>query len=122
MVWTRFWDMSSGGSDKEEFECCYIEAPEAEACQIFYNRFGHNPYRVSCTCCGADYAVSQNNVSLQQATAFQRHCAYDNETKQYVEKVDHIYEFYGSTEGHRPLFNVDEVPGMIGRNNMAGAT
>ncbi|MFW9876790.1 MAG: long-chain-acyl-CoA synthetase [Candidatus Thorarchaeota archaeon] len=35
-------------------------------------------------------------------------------------KVDHIYEFYGSTEGHRPLFNVDEVPGMIGRNNMAG--
>ena len=35
-------------------------------------------------------------------------------------KVEHIYEFYGSTEGHRPLFNVDEVPGMIGRNNMAG--
>ena len=35
-------------------------------------------------------------------------------------KVDHIYEFYGSTEGSRPLFNVDEVPGMIGRNNMAG--
>ena len=35
-------------------------------------------------------------------------------------KVDHIYEFYGSTEGSRPLFNADEVPGMIGRNNMAG--
>ncbi|MFX1490379.1 MAG: long-chain-acyl-CoA synthetase [Promethearchaeota archaeon] len=35
-------------------------------------------------------------------------------------KVDHIFEFYGSTEGHRPLFNADEVPGMIGRNNVAG--
>ncbi|TFG28194.1 MAG: long-chain-acyl-CoA synthetase [Promethearchaeota archaeon] len=34
--------------------------------------------------------------------------------------VDHIYEFYGSTEGHRPLFNVDEIPGMVGRDNMAG--
>ena len=34
--------------------------------------------------------------------------------------VEHIYEFYGSTEGHRPLFNVDEIPGMIGRDNMAG--
>ncbi|MFX1477722.1 MAG: long-chain-acyl-CoA synthetase [Promethearchaeota archaeon] len=35
-------------------------------------------------------------------------------------KVDHIFEFYGSTEGHRSLFNADEVPGMIGRNNVAG--
>jgi len=35
-------------------------------------------------------------------------------------KVDHIYEMYGSTEGSRPLFNAEEVPGMIGRNNMPG--
>ena len=35
-------------------------------------------------------------------------------------QVDNIYEFYGSTEGHRPLFNVEGVPGMIGRDNMAG--
>ena len=35
-------------------------------------------------------------------------------------KVDHIFEMYGSTEGSRPLFNADEVPGMIGRLNMAG--
>lgn len=35
-------------------------------------------------------------------------------------QVDHIYEFYGSTEGSRPLFNVDEIPGMIGRDTMAG--
>ena len=35
-------------------------------------------------------------------------------------EIEHIYEFYGSTEGHRSLFNADEVPGMIGRHNMAG--
>jgi acyl-CoA synthetase (AMP-forming)/AMP-acid ligase II len=35
-------------------------------------------------------------------------------------EIEHIYEIYGSTEGHRPLFNADEVPGMIGRNNMGG--
>ncbi len=35
-------------------------------------------------------------------------------------QVPNIYEFYGSTEGHRPLFNADGVPGMVGRDNMAG--
>lgn len=35
-------------------------------------------------------------------------------------QVDNIYEFYGSTEGHRPLFNADGVPGMVGRVNMPG--
>ncbi len=34
--------------------------------------------------------------------------------------IEHIWEFYGSTEGHRPFLNVDEVPGMIGRLNMPG--
>ncbi|MFX0138667.1 MAG: long-chain-acyl-CoA synthetase [Candidatus Hodarchaeota archaeon] len=34
--------------------------------------------------------------------------------------VEHIYEFYGSTEGHYSLINIDEVPGMVGRNNMVG--
>ncbi len=35
-------------------------------------------------------------------------------------QVEHIYEFYGSTEGHYSLINIDEVPGMVGRNNMVG--
>lgn len=34
--------------------------------------------------------------------------------------VDHIYEFYGLTEGHRSLVNADEVPGMIGRLSQSG--
>ena len=30
--------------------------------------------------------------------------------------IEHIYEYYSSTEGFGPLVNFDEVPGMIGRN------
>lgn len=35
-------------------------------------------------------------------------------------KIEHIYEFYGLTEGHRTLFNADEIPGMVGRFTMSG--
>lgn len=72
MTWTRFMDMSSGGSTKEPpYEYIYIEAPEAEAKVIFYNRFGHNPERVTCTCCGEDYSISEE-PSLAQASAYDR--------------------------------------------------
>ncbi|MFW9876467.1 MAG: long-chain-acyl-CoA synthetase, partial [Candidatus Thorarchaeota archaeon] len=35
--------------------------------------------------------------------------------------MEHILEFYGATEGAGGLFNVDEVPGMIGRILNPGA-
>lgn len=57
MSWTRFFDMSSGGGSKEPHEVILIEAPEDEAKVIFYNRFGHNPERISCACCGVDYSI-----------------------------------------------------------------
>jgi citronellyl-CoA synthetase len=31
-------------------------------------------------------------------------------------QIDHIWEFYGGTDFGVPLFNVDGVPGMVGRN------
>jgi acyl-CoA synthetase (AMP-forming)/AMP-acid ligase II len=31
-------------------------------------------------------------------------------------QIDHIWEIYGATDVGVPLFNVDEVPGMVGRN------
>lgn len=72
MVWTQFWDMHSGGRCKEDpYEMIYIEAPKEEAIVIFYNRFGHNPHRVTCTCCGNDYSISQSKT-LTEATKFQR--------------------------------------------------
>lgn len=71
--WTLFWDMHSGGGLKEKFHYLYIQAPLAEAKVIFYNRFGHNPDRVSCTCCGPDYSIDED-VDLFQASGFHRKC------------------------------------------------
>lgn len=84
--WTQFWDMSSGGSQKEPYHFIYIEAPAEEAEIIFYNRFGHSPSRVTCTCCGADYSVSQS-ATLAEATAYHRGC------KSITYQVDGINEF-----------------------------
>ena len=71
-MWTHFWDMHSGGGTKEEpYEHIFIEAPEDEAEVIFYNRFGHNPHRITCTCCGSDYAIDEYKT-LKEATAYHR--------------------------------------------------
>lgn len=74
--WTQFHDMHSGGGLKEKpYGYIYIEAPKEEAKVIFYNRFGHNPSRVSCTCCGDDYSITESD-SLAEASGFERGCAY----------------------------------------------
>jgi len=87
MPWTKFWDMHSGGGQKENWSIIYIEVPEEEAIVIFYNRFGHNPNRVTCTCCGPDYSISEY-PTLEEASGFHRGCHYDNESQKYVEKLD----------------------------------
>ncbi len=75
-MWTHFMDMHSGGSCKEEpYNHIFIEAPEEEAVVIFYNRFDHNPNRISCTCCGQDYSISEY-PTLEQATAYERALRY----------------------------------------------
>ena len=72
-MWTRFMDMHSGGGQKEPYGRIFIEATEEEAKVVFYNRFGHSPDRVSCTCCGSDYGVSSDE-SLEQLSAYDRGC------------------------------------------------
>lgn len=81
--WTRFMDMHSGGGQKLDWGKIYIEAPEAEARVIFYNRFGRNPDRVTCTCCGEDYSVDDSE-SLAQASGYDRNC--DSTDDGYVER------------------------------------
>ena len=71
--WTLFWDMHSGGSSKEKWDKIYIEAPKIEARIIFYNRFGHNPERTTCTCCGDDYSIDEDD-SLEESSGFHRNC------------------------------------------------
>ena len=84
-MWTRFMDMNSGGGNKEQWSYIFIEAPEKQAKIIFYNRFGHNPERVSCTCCGDDYSISESE-SIEQVTAYDRGCEFDSKQEKYIER------------------------------------
>lgn len=70
-MWTKFWDMNSGGGTKEQWSLIFIEAPEEEAIAVFYNRFGHDPNRVTCACCGSDYSISEEE-SLTEITGYHR--------------------------------------------------
>jgi hypothetical protein len=69
-IWTRFMDMHSGGGEKNGYAYILIEAPQAEAEVIFYNRFDSNPNRVTCTCCGEDYSIGDG--TLQSVTGYDR--------------------------------------------------
>jgi len=94
-VWTEFWDMHSGGSQKLEWSKIYIEAKEDEAISVFYSRFGRNPDRVTCTCCGEDY-VTYESETLEEATDFQRNRGYElpiekrGMTIEEYEKQEHV--------------------------------
>lgn len=96
MTWTQFWDMHSGGGTKEEpYEKIYIEAPEKEAIAVFYNRFGHDPLRISCTCCGEDYSITESD-DLHQATGYERNCYYrpvgDGSKDEHGQEICHYYD------------------------------
>jgi hypothetical protein len=100
--WTEFWDMHSGGGQKEKWAKIFIQAPEEEARVIFYNRFGHNPDRVTCTCCGPDYAVREE-PSLTEATRYQREEAFGLKTK--LDLVEYLEE-----DGVLAIFEDDIKP------------
>lgn len=86
MVWTRFMDMHSGGGQKLSWPYIYIEAPKEEAIAIFFYRFGRNPLRITCTCCGEDYSIGERKGPLEQVTRFERGCEYNDKTNQYEER------------------------------------
>jgi hypothetical protein len=77
-------DMHSGGGSKEDYDMIYIEAPQDVAEIVFYNRFGHNPNNVGCSCCGENYSISEEE-NLEQLTAYERNCEYDDATRKYIE-------------------------------------
>lgn len=70
MTWTQFWDMHSGGHQKEDFSMAFLEAPEEKAMEIFTERYQH-PYAVTCECCGEDYSVYEF-PTLEEATSYER--------------------------------------------------
>jgi len=120
-MWTQFHDMHSGGGCKEEpYGKIYIEAPEDEAKTIFYNRFGHNPERVTCTCCGDDYSITESKW-LAQITGYGRGCrsletphvdgryetpdSEEFERHYYLEKGEDPPKGFQVSDGHLSRFN-----------------
>lgn len=73
MTWTRFADMYSGGSAKNDAQLIYIEAHETVACEVFKSLFGSDPNNVTCRCCGPDYSITES-VTLEEATEYDRQC------------------------------------------------
>jgi len=74
--WVQFWDMHSGGGLKQPpyHYICIEAASQEEAEVIFQNRFGRNPRRVTCTCCGPDYSIEELEPTLEEATSYHRGC------------------------------------------------
>ena len=68
-MFTRFFDMCSGGSEKTSFEVIYIEGNEAEATELFKLHFGRDPNNVTCECCGPDFSISER-PSLEAAREY----------------------------------------------------
>ena len=77
--------MHSGGGQKLDAELIIIEAPEEEAIRISQERFNRHPSHVTCTCCGDDFSISEW-ATLEEATAYERGCAWSNEAEGYVEE------------------------------------
>lgn len=57
-MWTYFFDMSSGGSQKLPYKLIFIEAPEKAAIWIFKDIFDKDPEHVSCKTCGEDFSLN----------------------------------------------------------------
>jgi hypothetical protein len=85
MIWFQFWDMSSGGTQKTPWKHVFVEAKDVFAAEeIFERKTGRNPHHETCSCCGEDFAIHHDS-SLEQVTAYQRGCDYDEAKKEYVD-------------------------------------
>lgn len=124
MAWTQFMDMHSGGDAKEDpYEYIYIEASADEAVRIFSTRFGHNPNRVTCTCCGEDYSISEAET-LEEATGFERGCDWNKTTRRYEDMpgVSRWGYTYVSLDEYRRRKNVLIIPAVeIADNERRGS-
>lgn len=56
-MWTKFFDMASGGLKKTDYEQIYIELPEDKARKYFEYKFERDPDNITCNCCGRDFLV-----------------------------------------------------------------
>lgn len=65
-VFTHFYDMHSGGYQKLSHAVIVIEAPKQEAIEIFKSIFKRDPHNITCDCCGADYAIDEDDTRVSK--------------------------------------------------------
>ncbi len=58
-MYTSFYDMSSGGTQKEKWKTIYIEGDEDAATRMFEDIFCKNPNEAECLCCGENYYIKE---------------------------------------------------------------
>ena len=92
-MWTRFFDRSSGGSEKLDAGTIWIEAAADEAVDLFEQIFGRDPHNVTCTCCGPDYSIFEEEIP-------------DIQPGQFVVTSADIERFHG---GHMLIYNAGIV-------------
>lgn len=56
-MWTKFFDMSSGGYEKTDYCTIIVEGDEQSAAERFEKEFDVNPYNTTCVCCGPDFSI-----------------------------------------------------------------
>lgn len=72
--WFHFWDMSSGGGQKLAWKHIFIQARNEDAAVNKFKRlFDRDPHNVTCSCCGPDYSISDDDT-LENLTAYHRNC------------------------------------------------
>lgn len=60
-MWTKFYDMSSGGREKTPYSEIFIELPIGPARKYFAERFQIDPDNITCECCGPDFDIQEQN-------------------------------------------------------------
>jgi hypothetical protein len=100
--------MHGGGGQKTDYSKIYIEAPEEEARSVFYSRFGINADRVSCTCCGPDFSVSEYET-LDAATEYERSEPVPD-SQEFEYRVTRSVEEYIKDPGIKVIY-ADEITG-----------
>ena len=66
-MWTEFMDMSSGGNEKTEWGCIYINLPVNKAIEYFGDKFNIDPNNITCDCCGQDFWIEECDEPKQKS-------------------------------------------------------
>lgn len=111
MPWTYFYDMASGGYQKTDFSYVLIEGGEDRAKDIFEERFGQNPEDTACECCGQNFSID-TYPTLEQATAYERGCRFDQTTKSFVEQKREDGRTYQTLEEFKKRTDVLIIPAI----------